>query len=1680
MAQLNALAASKRIESRYTDYLRATFSPERLEWRQEFEHALDDFALTTGPFLQSSPPFEHGKSIKDLIGEGVLSPGFERLNQAALPVNRPLYLHQEQSARKSINGKRNLVITTGTGSGKTECFLIPILQGLFDEIDRGTIHTPGVRALLLYPMNALANDQVKRLRQLLVDVPEITFGRYVGETRRKQSDAEDNMRARYPGEPRLPNELISREQMQESPPHILLTNYAMLEYLLLRPSDAPLFDGATAESWRQLVIDEAHVYGGAQGAEVAMLLRRVRDRVLNSRHGQLQCFATSATLGRGVEDYPQLVAFGEALFDERFEWNPDESSRQDVVAATRRPLVRATAAYELPELLYGELAEGRQAGESTAQLADRVRAIAPDVPVPPTDVSTPHFLNELLSQDRRTILLQQRVGDRAASVRELAADLFTHAGVEALVQQVGLAVTARADAEDSPLLPGRYHFFLRSLEGAFVCLHPNHQSGEPRLLLRRHEKCPSCARRDIASQMAELGTCRRCGSEYVVGRLELKNNCDVLVQPGQFDAGMRYFLLGEPLDVDDEDESLADVDDAMDPADRWLCPGCGVVGETANAPCACEKDRPPARKVTAAIPAGGGSVLHRCLSCASRMTGEIVFRFLTGTDAPVSVIATELYQSIPPSSDTSQAHLTGEGRKLLTFSDSRQDAAFFAPYLERTYLRSVQRRLIADAVTAAGGDARTDDLIVPIREAALDALVLDPDDSPMKLRSEISTWLMLETLGFDRRNSLEGTGLAEIAIAIPRRYEPPAALLRLGFTQAEVLDLIQMLLRTLRDSGALTVPPGVDIRDEVFEPRNREISVRAAGSGAGIVAWNPAVGSFNKRVDLLIKIFQRKGIDAAPRDVLARMWEHLTTDSQWAKILVSQSTKQGVVWKLSHEHLQFIPLSGGHTPWRCARCRQITWRTVEAVCPTFRCDGTVESTDDVDALMDQHYAKLYRTIEPIGMGVQEHTAHWTPAKAAEIQSDFTNGKLNVLSCSTTFELGVDVGEVQAVLLRNMPPSPANYVQRAGRAGRRTDSAALVVTYAQRRSHDLTFFEAPGRMIDGRIDPPIIVLDNATIGRRHAHSIAFAAFERATTEHRQVDSFFVDDTGGGSGRSACADFVAWLRTHPPELAEALHRVLPEPTAQQIGVSDWRWVNALVKSNPDDPTHGWLDRAEAEILDDVQTIADLETQASADGRHSLAGYYQRVGRTLRRRSLLGYLASRNVLPKYGFPVDVVELNLARTGDADAPNLELSRDLRIAISEYAPGSTVVAGKHLWASQGVAVRADRALPNYRWRVCRSCKHFRFALGDLPAECPMCAETASDHSGTFIIPIFGFAGAKVDRRPGEARPPRSGAVETHFGSYKDSTPKFVDVAGLEGVRYRTSRSGRVTVINRGPMGRGFRICEWCGHGEPAPANRKTGKQDAKHPDARRPDRQCAGTLHFRQLGHEYLTDTVEIDLSQPLGDDEARSVLYALLQGAVSLNVQRSDIDGTISWRGPNQPPTVVLLDAVPGGAGHALRLGERLTDLFEAALSRVESCECGEETSCYSCLRDYSNQTYHDRLSRGAAIRILRAVLGRRAASARLFDEEVLSDLELLQPEARHLVEAVIANGGPPPVVGWEVQGEAGDLPWIVEAAWPNAKVALLVDEVPGRDAALRHDGWELVAPSTDASALLELLNR
>lgn len=1664
MTILDPLAATKRIEDRYRGYLQSSFRPRDPEMRRDFEHALEhDFTLTRGPYLQASPPFESGASVEALVAEGVLHKAMLRMSDAAFPTRRPLYRHQEEAIRKARAG-RNLAVSTGTGSGKTECFLLPIVDSLLREADAGTLSKSGVRALLLYPMNALANDQVKRLRTLLADLPEITFGRYVGDTKTSLTEARASFNANHPGEAMIPNELLAREQMQATPPHILLTNYAMLEYLLLRPDDSPLFDGASSGQWRFVVLDEAHVYNGAQGTEVAMLLRRVRDRVVQSEPGRLQCFATSATLGGGPEDHPDLVQFASDLFGEPFECG--SGLNYDVVVAHRRPLIQRHAERTLTTDSILALQRAFRADDR-----DAIDGVANAAGLPTVTSSLAEWLYDTLAVDANVIRLQGLLEKGSVEINRAADAVFQPgAPTSALIALVDLCVAARPRPDDAPLIPARYHFFLRSLESGFVCRHPNHPGGRPRFLLARHEECGACRTAGVRAAVFEVGMCRSCRVEYLVGRREDEAGGPRFRPPHPEHAVTEYLLLHPPVDEDDDDVA-AGPKGAISVQEMRLCAACAGITEP-NGKCSC--DAPAPISVHLVLPAKG-ETLRSCPVCSSRHSGEIVLRLVTGTDAPVSVIATDLYQAIPPSRDPSHRGRVGEGRKLLTFADSRQDAAFFAAYLDRTYSRAVQRRVVAEAIhlLAAAGTPRAEDVARRAKQEAEGAWLLDPDRGPIANLTDASAWVLQEILALDRRQSIEGTGVAEIAVAMPRVWEPPRPLLELGFDAGECADLIQLLVETLRSSGAVTPPENVDMRDDRFAPRNRPIYVREEGSEAGVISWLPARdGASNRRIELLHKALTAKGSEAEPAQVLAGLWRHLTDGhGGWGQTFVSESVgRLGAVWRVAWDRFEFRLLGDDHRPGRCTRCRRLFWRSLAGTCPGWRCDGAVRPVDDLDALRADHYARLFSDIAMHAMEIREHTAMWTSDEAARLQEQFVQGRINTLSCSTTFELGVDVGEVQAVLLRNVPPTPANYVQRAGRAGRRADSAALVVTFAQRRSHDLTHFDDPSAMVDGHVDPPRLLLDNATIVRRHVHSVAFAEFvrERAVAGDRylKVSEFFIGVEGE---QPADLDFAEWLRAGPEAVRAALLRLVPSQAGAALGVATFAWVTALLDTSPEEPMFGWLTRAGDQARDDIGQLAALWEEAREAGKGMDMTRYERVKATYERRYLLSYLASRNVLPKYGFPVDVVELNVSGAGDADAAKLDMSRDLSLAISEYAPGSQVVAAKALWEGRGLATRAGQGWPTFVWAQCKECGAYRHAFGDLPP-CLVCgsADVRPGKAGTVVIPVFGFLGEKVGR-PGESRPIRNASVEHFFGAFGDDAPDPQAVLGLKGstsATTRISRQGRINVINRGPGGRGYLLCDWCGHGEPVPSDRKA-KVAESHKDPRRPSRLCTGRLNRRHLGHEYLTDVLEIRLGCEMDEDTALSTVYAIVEGAGALTISGDDINGALFTYAVDAAPALVVFDTVAGGAGYAQRIADNLDRVLRSALAKVELCTCGPETSCYTCLRNFRNQRVHDHLSRGAAAKVLRSVLEADA------DHASDREMHLFADAVRPLLRRVIERGAPVPEAGWELDDGT-----VIEAAWPDERVGIHVGSAPMPDAAgwrIEHfDDWDaadltaLVAPA------------
>lgn len=312
MRRRTSIEKSKYIKNKYKEYILSTFKFSDNRLQKLFIDQLDRENLFNGPFISLEKPFTRGNNLEELINEGVVCKSFRKLNDVDL--KRPLYAHQEKAIRRIAMG-HGAVVTTGTGSGKTECFLYPILNEILSERENGK-HKSGIKALLLYPLNTLVNDQIERLRNMLKNCPEITYGFFTGDTPDSLVKAKQIRERHYQqyGEKLPDNELISREEIRKNPPDLLFSNYSMLEYMMLRPNDSPIFSRDKLGNWKFIVLDEAHTYSGARGIELSMLLRRVTALAENKP----KFILTSATLGVEGKSENDIVEFANNLTTSNF------------------------------------------------------------------------------------------------------------------------------------------------------------------------------------------------------------------------------------------------------------------------------------------------------------------------------------------------------------------------------------------------------------------------------------------------------------------------------------------------------------------------------------------------------------------------------------------------------------------------------------------------------------------------------------------------------------------------------------------------------------------------------------------------------------------------------------------------------------------------------------------------------------------------------------------------------------------------------------------------------------------------------------------------------------------------------------------------------------------------------------------------------------------------------------------------------------------------------------------------------------------------------------------------------------------------------------------------------------------------------------------------------------------
>ncbi|RMH50632.1 MAG: DEAD/DEAH box helicase [Bacteroidetes bacterium] len=1071
-----------RVVKQYGSFTRSFLQIRDSRIEQFVQEALQAGFLWPEPLIQLNPAFEPGETIDELVDAGTLHDECRRIfrvDKDEIAHGHPmrLYRHQAEAIKLAPTGVP-FVLTTGTGSGKSLAYIVPIV----DHVLRNGSGR-GIRAIVVYPMNALANSQVGELEKFLCrgypqGQPPVTFARYTGQESREE-----------------------KQRIIGSPPDILLTNYVMLELILTRPDEQPLV--RQAQGLQCLVLDEMHTYRGRQGADVAMLVRRAREAFAAA---DLQCIATSATVA------------GPGSLDEQ----------QREVARVASLLFGVTVQ---PEHVIGETLRRRTKERDPADKAFR-EALRRSIEEGPDGIPREYdrFLTCPLAAWVETTFGIARESDGGRLVRAQPRPIEGPQGAAGeLADLTGLEPARCADAIRQTLLTGsaipprpgerfapfafRVHQFVSRGENVYASVEP----ADARVLSLHPQRF---APGDRTRRLLPLVFCRECGQEYYsVHRVLADDQAgyqprDWRARPGDDDAEAAYLAINEqdlwPTDPDKVIERL--------PED-WIDERGRVISSRRDRLPRPVRVTPDGREGKTGVDAIlVPAPFPFCLRCgvAYSLRHRRDFMKLSSLDTGGrSTATTVLCLSAIEYLRADQAALPSEARKLLSFTDNRQDASLQAGHFNDFIQVGQLRGALYRAVTAAGDRGMTHEelgqrvfanLGLPFEHYAADPSVkyAAQEDTERTMRDVLAYRLYrdLERGWRVTAPNLEQCGLLEIryrsleelcrdeagwrdrhpalAGADPSTRQQVARYL-LDYLRRELaihVDYLDpsYLERLERRSSQHLVPPwGLD-ENEPLEPSriafvaSRSRQVR--DSRAILLSPRGGFGQLLRRRGTFPNHDRRLRVDES-----AQIMEQLLGTLRTAG-LVSVASEVVVD---GQRRLGYQVAASG-----------MTWHAGDGTRPAHD-PIRVPRLPDTGARTNPFFVEFYKRAASAltGLEAREHTAQVDYEDRRQREERFRKGHLPVLYCSPTMELGVDIAELNVVNMRNVPPTPANYAQRSGRAGR-GGQPAFVFTYCSTgSSHDQFFFKRPELMVAGSVTPPRIDLANEDLLRAHIHAIWLA-------------------------------------------------------------------------------------------------------------------------------------------------------------------------------------------------------------------------------------------------------------------------------------------------------------------------------------------------------------------------------------------------------------------------------------------------------------------------------------------------------------------------------------------------------------------------------------------------------------
>jgi ATP-dependent helicase YprA (DUF1998 family) len=1711
-------------------------------------------SITQQPYLETTPTYRQGSSYEELalpspVGETLAE--MARWSPSVGVFSRP-FLHQARALTSFLVDRKDLIIATGTGSGKTESFLFPILGQLLREgaERRQSFQMPGVRALLLYPMNALVSDQLSRLRRLLGDMRLADlfrsrygrtpyFGMYTGRTpyagvrdtdrdRRHlepilryyldlEQQAEDSSsaslnsrqlvnelksRGRWPAKDlsrfygqsgsswsqRLltqptDRELLTRHEMQQRAPDILVTNYSMLEYMLMRPIERSIFnqtrDWLSSDPHNELVLvlDEAHMYRGSGGTEVAFLIRRLQARLGIPRE-RLRCILTTASVGQGAQADVDVQEFAERLTGRKVNRPTFTLIRGEL---ERRPAAQPGTPEEADAITAFDLDAFYRRTEDLPAAAAVITTLAATLnwPSPPQDITSQEtalraYLYQQLDSFGPAQLFINLTAGSATSFETVAATLFpksTAAAADAATAGL-LALGTYAHNGDRALFPSRAHLLFRGLPGIYACINPRcevrrHRPGEELMLGRLYTEPRTHCTCAAQARVYEVLAHRDCGAIFlrVFGR-EPGAEFFWQEQGGTIDSGQ---TLDEIILLPEEPHSnMRGAVEAIwvDMMTGRVQTGPSKEEDLSRMLYRVRKDTEGSAKGKRCEQASGSwrkpeYGFSKCPVCTAK-TADKISDLETKGERPFANLVREQFIAQPPIKQAS-AHLPNAGRKVLLFSDGRQKAARLARDLPREMEFDTFRQVIfiaAQRLKELDREVRLDgDLYVAFVSVCSDynLYLFDREEGS---QSQLIDHIRQYREAFDSN--------LEDAIEYRPFSDPPVRyrLLLLDVVANPFYSVYDLCVGVVLPTSRMLRQLEKEWKDLPERIRTEVNTVAATwilemlDSGA----FDQAISLPNRRIvfrypkdinestpfrDFVLHLQQYGGATPAHiATIRSSLFNTLTHKNEAGNIFLDP-TKLVLALMLDNSWLQ------------CSACHRLSHAPLLGRC--LRCGVDANNLEPrasnhpyVSSKTDYFRKPLRAALSgatPIHISAEEHTAQLSQRDSGQVYATTEEYELrfqdvvlkdnrppiDVLSCTTTMEVGIDIGSLTAVGLRNVPPQRENYQQRAGRAGRRGHAVSTVVTFAQGGAHDNYYFSQPAEMISGDPRTPSIKIDNQRLALRHLHAYFVQTYFQAVldsmseTQLQAVTSQTTDllsvlgSAKGfltGSGPFSLQMFRSWLEkalfiNNTSRLLEQTAEWLPDELFPSIS-----------NETPASRTKiTYIQQAGQDLLIELDKLASNEVAEEQSEENKAQD-----------RGFLDVLFDSSLLPSYAFPTDVCTFHIFEQ-DAGKVTIKerVQQSKERALSEYAPGRQLVVNKQTYRVGGIWdeglgwVEPGRALlqkPLARLTACQTCFYVRvdYSLNSSSQalSCPICGGALGqrdllDPPG--FVPEKGLPLTDRDRD-------QSYSFATSAQLPTPTNPdQFKWKSGI-GVNFSSTyqRDQRLIVVNQGPESEGFVICEVCGATWPHTDRPVPGPHSRPYPvpsyirQRESLGWQCSGKLRAEPLylGHQFSTDLLllRLDIRRPVDYDPSKPFIHdalkTLAEGLALAATRQLDVDPSELSAGyrilnpeNNQGPGLLgqvdmyLYDTAAGGAGYAAEASDALASVLDRARDLLSNCPASCERSCTKCLRHYGNRFWHDHLDRHLALQLLEyATAGVLPAPS-----SMKKQVDMLQPLRRYL---------------------------------------------------------------------------